>query len=338
MNEGTWLGAILAVMGGAMQGAFAVPMKYASRWKHENIWLVFSISGLVVLPWIVTVSTIPHWLEIYRISPVHLLAIVFVCGVGWGVGAALVGIAFRMLGIGLAFAIILGLSSLLGSLVPFIFQSQASFVSTQGMLYLVSTAIMLAGVAIVSIAGSLRDRDLSTDDAETPTERRFLAGLVIAIVAGVLSSLLSDAIAFTQPVLDVALREGTSPVWKSNIVLALLTTGGALANVVYCAYKLRSNKTGSLYFAKSTASHWGFGVLMGTFWYGGLMLYGLGEQRVGTVTGWPLFIGAMILSSSAAGFLTGEWTGAGRRAKIYLCAGSLVIFAALIVTGIAQNS
>ncbi len=337
MTEALWLGAVLAAVGGVMQGAFAVPMKYAGGWKHENIWLVFSVSGLLVLPWIVTIWTIPHWLEIYRTSPVELLAIVFVCGVGWGIGAALVGIAFRMLGIGLAFAIVLGLSSLLGSLVPFIFQSRSTIASTQGMLYLASTVIMLAGVAIVSIAGSLRDRVLKAAQIETHAERRFIAGLAVAIAAGVLSSLLSDGIAFTQPVVNIAMKDGASPVWASNIVLALLTTGGALANVVYCAYKLRRNRSGSLYFAKSTGNHWALGIVMGGFWYGGLMLYGLGEQRVGTVTGWPLFIGAMILSSSAAGFLTGEWKGAGRRSKIYLCMGSLVIFAALIVTGIAQN-
>jgi hypothetical protein len=45
----------------------------------------------------------------------------------------------------------------------------------------------------------------------------------------------------------------------------------------------------------------------------------------------------MILSSSAVGLLTGEWEGAERRSKIYLCIGSLVIFAALMVTGMAQN-
>ena len=337
MTGAFWLGAICAVVGGAMQGAFAVPMKHARRWQHENIWLVFAVGGLVILPWIMTVLTIPHWVEIYRSSPVDLLAVLFVCGVGWGIGAALVGIAFRMLGIGLAFAIILGLSSLLGSLVPFLFQWPASFASKQGVLYVVSTVMMLAGVGIVSTAGSLRDRDLHAVRTEAGSERRFVAGLVIAIAAGVLSSLLSDAIAFTRPLVNVALQKGANPVWASNIVLALLTTGGAAANVAYCGYKLRRNKTGSLYFAKGTASHWGFGLLMGAFWYGGLMLYGLGEQRVGTITGWPLFIGAMILSSSAAGFFTGEWTGAGRRSKFYLCLGSFVIFAALIVTGIAQN-
>lgn len=337
MNGALWIGAVLALVGGAMQGAFAVPMKYARKWQHENIWLIFALSGLVVLPWIVTVSTIPNWLQIYRTSPLHLLVIVLVCGAGWGIGAALVGIAFRMLGIGLAFAIILGLSSLLGSLVPFIFQSPQGFASMQGVLYLAGTVVMLAGVVIVSAAGSMRDRDLTANSHTAPGERRFIAGLVIAIVAGVLSSLLSDAIAFTQPVVKVALHAGVAPVWASNIVLVLLTTGGAVANVIYCIYKLRACKTGSLYLAKGSASHWGFGILMGALWYGGLMLYGLGELPVGTITGWPLFIGAMILSSSAAGFLTGEWKGAGPRSKIYLCVGSLVIFAALMITGIAQN-
>ncbi len=337
MTEALWLGAMLAVMGGAMQGAFAVPMKYASRWQHENIWLVFAVSGLVIMPWIVTALTIPHWLEIYRSSPAGILAIVIICGVGWGIGATLVGIAFRILGIGLAFAIVLGLSSLLGSLVPFVFQNRHGMESEQSVLYLISTIIMLTGVVIVSAAGAMRDRDLASASAGHREGRHFLAGLVIAIAAGVLSSLLSDAIAFSSPVVDTTLKAGVNPVWASNDVLALLTTGGAFPNIVYCGYKLRSNKTGSLYIAESTASHWGFGLLMGVFWYGGLMLYGLGEQNVGTVTGWPLFIGAMILSSSAAGFLTGEWKGAENRSKIYLCIGSLAIFAALMVTAIAQN-
>lgn len=337
MNPELWLGALLSVAGGAMQGAFAVPMKYARKWQHENIWLVFAVSGLVAMPWIITVSTVPNWLEIYRSSPAGILVVVIVCGVGWGIGATLVGIAFRMLGIGLAFAIILGLSSLLGSLVPFVFQTRQGMEGEQGMLYLISMVLMLAGVGIVSAAGAMRDRDLTSAGAQHREDRRFLAGLAIATAAGVLSSLLSDAIAFSGPVVAMTLKAGVNPVWASNGVLALLTTGGALPNVVYCIYKLRSNKTGSLYFAESTASHWGFGILMGVFWYGGLMLYGLGEQHVGTVTGWPLFIGAMILSSSAAGFLTGEWEGAKGRSKIYLCIGSLVIFAALMVTGTAQN-
>ena len=256
---------------------------------------------------------------------------------GWGIGATLVGIAFRMLGIGLAFTIILGLSSLFGSLVPFALHTELGNVRERGVLYVISTIIMLVGVAIVSAAGAMRDRDQTSAGSEQQKERHFMVGLVVAIAAGILSSLLSDGIAFGSPIVDMTLKIGVNPVWASNGVLALLTTGGALPNVVYCVYKLRANKTGSLYVEKSTGSYWLFGIQMGACWYGGLLLYGFGEQQVGTVTGWPLFIGAMILSSSAAGFMTGEWKGAGRRSEVFLCVGSLVIFVALIVIGIAQN-
>lgn len=338
MSGGLWTGAVLAAVGGAMQGAFALPMKYTRKWRHENIWLVFAVSGFVILPWMLVLSAVPHWLQIYRSSPVQLVAVAILCGVGWGIGAALVGIAFRVLGIGLSFAIILGLSSLLGSLIPFIVQSQHSFAGRQDILYTMSTVVMLTGIAIVSAAGSRRDREIAKAAAGTHTERRFLAGLGIAIAAGVLSSLMSYAIAFTQPIVNAALSAGTNPVWATNVVLVLLTSGGVLANAVYCLYEMRKNKSASLYLAESTGNYWFLGILMGAFWYGGLMLYGLGEQRIGTVTGWPLFIGAMILSSSAVGFFTGEWKGAGKWAKVQLCIGSLVIFAALIFTGMAQNS
>ncbi len=337
MNGEVWIGATLAVIGGAMQGAFALPMKYARKWQHENIWLVFAVSGFVALPWILTSLTIPHWLQIYRSSPATPLAIIILCGLGWGIGATLVGIAFRLLGIGLAFAIILGLSSLFGSLIPFVFQSRETISSTQGILYLASTAVMLVGIVLVSAAGSIRDRDMVVNSTGGRIHRRFLSGLIVAIIAGLFSSLLSDGIAFTQPLADAAQQAGASPVWASNIVLALLTASGAVANVAYCAYKLRRNRSGALYFAESVANHWALGIFMGALWYGGLMLYSLGEQRVGTVTGWTLFIGAMILSSNASGFATGEWKGAQARSKVFLGIGSLIIFAALIITGTAQK-
>ena len=76
---------------------------------------------------------------------------------------------------------------------------------------------------------------------------------------------------------------------------------------------------------------------MGACWYGGLAIYGLGEQKIGSVDGWPLFIGAMILSSSVAGFLAGEWKSVGPRGKWILCGGSLLIFLSLIVVGMAHS-
>ena len=46
----------------------------------------------------------------------------------------------------------------------------------------------------------------------------------------------------------------------------------------------------------------------------------------------------VIVSSNAAGFVTGEWTKAGGRAKAYLFAGSVVVLLALGILAMAQRS
>ncbi len=338
MDLGLWLGAVLVVSGGALQGAFAVPMKYARNWQHEHIWLVFAATGLVLFPWAVTVAAVPFLSEVYRATPPKLLAFIIASGIGWGVGAVLVGIGFRMLGIGLAFAIILGLSALLGSLVPFLIQTPEKWATAQGHLYLMGTFVMLVGIGIVSAAGSLRERaERATHDPAQPGRQRFVAGLLVAIVAGVLSSLLSDAIAFGGQVVDTARQFGASTVWAAGTLLALATTGGFLPNLLFCAHQMRRHHNTRLFWLPSARRYWLYGCLMGAFWYGGLAIYGLGEKKMGSVVGWPLFIGAMILSSSGAGLLTGEWASAGRRAKAYLFVGSLIIFLALIIVSMAHH-
>jgi L-rhamnose-H+ transport protein len=338
MNAAAWMGALLAVTGGALQGAFAVPMKYAHKWKHENIWLVFTLTGLLVFPWILTLATVPSLAQIYRLAPVGSLVLIAVCGIGWGVGAALVGVAFRMLGIGLAFAIILGLSALLGSLIPFLFEPQHSVSASGGHLYAVGACAMAIGIALVSLAGSIRERaEVNKPGSGDGGERRFTAGLIIAIAAGILSSLLSIAIAFTSGMVETARHFGASAVWAANVVTAPTTTGGAIANVVYCAIMLGRSHSTSRFWQPAVTTHWLCGILMGASWYGGLAIYGLGEQKIGSVNGWPLFIGAMILSSSVAGFLGGEWKSVGPRGKWILCGGSLLIFLSLIIVGMAHG-
>jgi L-rhamnose-H+ transport protein len=338
MNAGAWLSAAFTVLGGALQGGFAAPMKYARKWNHENIWFVFVLTGLFLFPWILTLLTVASLAEVYRAAPLRLLILIAACGIGWGVGAVLVGIAFRMLGIGLGFAIVLGLSALVGSLVPFLMQTPQELSNSQGRLYLVGTLVMLIGIVLVSIAGSMREQDASkVSSLSDSAGKRFTVGLIIAIVAGLLSSLLSDAIAFTAQIVNTARELGTPAVWASNVVLAPTTTGGALANFVYCAFMIRRNRSGKLFWQSTVTSHWGCGIAMGAFWYGGLAIYGLGEQEIGPVDGWPLFMGAMILSSSLVGFLTGEWKSVRQKGKLLLCIGNLTIFLALIVVGMAHS-
>jgi hypothetical protein len=86
--------------------------------------------------------------------------------------------------------------------------------------------------------------------------------------------------------------------------------------------------------------NWLYGTLMGAFWFGGLAVYGLGVFRMGnfgTVVGWPLLMGTIIVTSNAAGIVTGEWTGAGIRIRTYLASGMIVILLALWILAFAQK-
>lgn len=331
-------GAALVLLAGLLQGTFAVPMKYAPKWKHEHIWFVFALSGLIIFPWLLAWTTVPSLGAVLSGSSSPSLAAVIGFGLCWGIGATLTGLGLKMLGIGLGFAIILGISASIGSLVPLLVLTPAKLFTQAGALYVAGTVVMLAGIGAVSSAGALREK--AEKSAQVAPRASFLSGFLMCVAAGLLSSTLNFSFAFGSDVLRSARDAGADPVWAGNIVAALATTGGFVANAVYCGYLMTKHRTAAVMLAPGTASHWLGGFIMGGFWFGGLAIYGVGLSKLGTfgtVAGWPVLMGTVIISSNAAGFVTGEWKNAGRDAKMRLAAGSVVILAALAVLAMAQR-
>ena len=101
MNLTLFAGAALILLGGALQGTFAVPMKYTHKWNHENTWLIFCLTGMVIFPWLLTAGTVPALGQVYAATPARVLAYIVFSGLLWGVGATLVGVGLNLLGIGL---------------------------------------------------------------------------------------------------------------------------------------------------------------------------------------------------------------------------------------------
>jgi L-rhamnose-H+ transport protein len=343
MTLALFLGAALIFVAGVLQGTFAVPMKYAHKWKHENIWLVFSLTGMVIFPWLLTAAVVPSLRQVYAATSAQTLWSVVLFGLLWGVGATLTGIGLRLLGVGLGLAIILGLSASIGSLVPLLVLTPGKLFTAQGYIYLIGTLVMLGGIAVVAVAGSLRQR---AEDAAQGIKNRgktktpFVAGLLVCIASGVLSSTLNFSFAFGTEAIANARQLGASVMWAPNVVAAPATTGGFLANFLYCAYRMWRDRSAGLYWRPGTGGHWLLGVMMGVFWYGGLAVYGMGIDQMGsfgTVAGWPLLMGTIIVSSNAAGLATGEWRKAGTLARGYLFGGSIIILAALAILALAQG-
>jgi L-rhamnose-H+ transport protein len=334
------LGIILAA--GVLQGIFALPMKFARGWNHENIWLVFAFSGLVVFPWLLVVATIPHPIAVYRVTPSNAVLAIFGFGVLWGVGATLTGLGLKQLGIGLGLSIILGISASVGSLVPLIVLAPQNLATHQGHVFLLGTGVMLVGVALCAAAGARRDaQQRLLSGAQGTRAATFLSGLVICTCSGLLSASLNFSYAFGGEAIEHARALGASAAWAANIVAAPATSGGFIANLIFCVYMLRKNSSTSLFVRAGSSLNWLHGTLMGAFWFGGLALYGLGLSRIGglgAVVGWPVLMGTIILASNAAGFLTGEWSKAGKRSGILLGVGMAIVLGALWILGMAQQA
>ena len=39
----------MVLIAGLINGSFAAPMKFMTRWEEENIWLIFSFWGFIIL-------------------------------------------------------------------------------------------------------------------------------------------------------------------------------------------------------------------------------------------------------------------------------------------------
>jgi L-rhamnose-H+ transport protein len=339
MTSELWIGLGAVILAGLLQGVFAVPMKYATRWSYENIWLVYGLSGMLVLPWLLTSATVPHTGQVYGLSSAATLFAIFGFGVCWGVGSALAGIGLMMLGIGLGMAIILGLSASLGSLIPLLILHPQQLHTREGHTYLAGTAIMLAGIAVCARAGILRDRAKNRELKAAP-RASFLAGFTVCCLSGLFSSALNFSYAFGGEAVQRALQLGASTLWSTGVVTALAATGGFVANLVYCGYLLWKNGSIGKFGSPGAGVGWFCGGLMGLFWFGGQSLYGVGISHMGSlgvVIGWPLLMGMIIITSNAAGIFTSEWNGVSGATKRFLAAGMVIILVALGVLAVAQR-
>src|ERR1035441_7895232 len=108
------------ILGGAMEGSFALPMKFMRRWAWENIWFGYSAVGLLVIPWLSAGLFVPQVAAVYRACNWTTLLVSLLFGFGWGIANVLFGLAVPLIGMATSFAVVVGMSAALGSLIPLI--------------------------------------------------------------------------------------------------------------------------------------------------------------------------------------------------------------------------
>lgn len=323
-----------------------VPMKYARKWRWENIWLLYIGFGQAVFPLILTGLTAPHAWAVYVAARPRAFAAAALFGFGWGVGNVLSGIGYTMLGVGLGLTIILGLAASAGSLIPLAVLYPERLASSPAIALYFGVLLMLAGLILCFRGGNLRQAHRPTEETSGGADLQSFGkgdlrtGVVICVASGVLSSMLNLAFTFGDDIRRTALHLGMSNEAAVNTLWLPIFLFGFLPTLVYCLYLFQRNRSWGAFTLPGTRSHWFFGMLMGLLFVTGLSLYGIGSLRLGQmgpVLGFPVYTSAMVLSANTAGVATGEWRGSPRAAYFYEFLGILLLIASIIVIAMGNR-
>lgn len=331
-----WLGTLVVFAGGISTGCFPLPMKFTRNWAWENVWLCYSIVGLLLIPWLVPFATIPHLLAVYGQSAPRTLVLTALFGFGWGVGNVLFGEAVALVGMALTFAIVAGLCAAVGSLIPLVLLRSEHLFQPSGLVIILGVTITVCGVAILGAAGREREKRLAPRGASGSV----VLGLLLCVASGFLGSMLNFSFAFGSGIAEEAVRHGVSRTSGSHAIWAVAFLGGFISNGGYAALKLARNRNWSRFYQRKNLVSGLLSALMGVLFCTGFLLYGQGATLLGVlgpVVGWPVFQATTIMVSTAAGAASGEWRGADSRFMWRNILGLAVLVSAIVVLSIGNR-
>jgi L-rhamnose-H+ transport protein len=317
------------------------PQKYIKGWSWEIFWMTQAAWCWLLWPIIVAVLTIPNLLLVLTESPPERMLFAFLMGIAYGVGGTAFNISIRYIGFALTYSIAVGLSSVIGTIVPPLVRGQLSeIVGRPGSGWvLAGVAAGAIGIAICGTAGRLKERDL---DAVPGTRGEFsmFKGLMVSLVAGVLSAVYGLALEVAAPIADAAEQYGAG-VWKGNVSYLFVNTGAFITALAYSLHLVRRNRSrGELtnlpadpekrLLRRNYLLAW----LTGTLWYGQFFFYNLGHVRLGerfAFSSWAIHMILLVLFSNLLAVAFKEWKGCRGRTRLMVVAGIVVLCGAVVM-------
>lgn len=337
MNESLALGIVLTMVAGLMSGNCMLPMKFVRVWNFENTWLVFSVISLIVMPWALAFALVDKLLATYGALSANQLAVPILFGAGWGIAQVLFGISVTRLGLGLAYAIIVGLGALLGTLVP-LFVQQHELAKGRPMIFvLCGVAVMVLGIIFSTWGGQVRERGKDGIPG-SPSGQSYLSAVLLAVLCGIMAPMLNYSFAFGQDIAREAVRLGVPEVRASYAVWPIGLAGGFVPNIAYSLFLLRKNRSWGAFHPAVPDALWP--ALMGVLWMGAFALYGMAANYLGsfgTSIGWGLLQIFMIMTATLSGVLTEEWKQAPASAKRLLGLGLSCLIGATVLLALGNK-
>jgi L-rhamnose-H+ transport protein len=334
MVEHFWLGMLIVFAAGVLNGSFTLPMKYSRTWAWENIWSVYSLAALLLLPWTLAAVFIPNLSQVYRGLSWGEFVYPVVFGLLWGIAQTTFGLSIAAVGMAIAFAIVCGLVCLTGSVVPLLAFRPAELFRPLGLMMLLSFPVLLTGLVFYAKAGTQREKEQTGSVQCAPGGMTYGTGLALCIFTGIFGSAWNIGFAFSGGILHRSMEFGARPLTAPYAAWALILSGGFLPNIFYPVYQLSRRRTWPAFRKGNWRREFALGVAMALLWLGAIFSYGIGATLVGkygTSVGFTLYIAATVLTSNVIGVAMGEWKGSSSGTFKLLAVGFAMIVASVVI-------
>ena len=331
------------------------PQKKVVGWSWQTYWLAQAFICWFILPFVVAYLTIPELMQVLKEAPSAAMQRTFFLGMAYGIGGTAFGMAIRYVGFSLTYAIAVGISCVLGTLLPpLVHGTLGDVLKSNGAGFIISGVAMGAvGIALCGAAGRNKEIDIESQRQNTisPSDRVIRAGigggasdktmfslakgLPLCLLAGVLSALYGFSLDQGKPIADIAAEHGAGN-YQGNVVYIFSNTGAFVTTLLYCLYLHSKEKTFGQYIATGSRGlpfNYLMAILTGLLWYGQFFFYGLGHVRMGKFkfTSWAIHMIMLVLLSSLVGLLLKEWKTTSAKTKRLLLFALLVLLSAVLL-------
>jgi L-rhamnose-H+ transport protein len=320
MNDLT--GFFLTLVAGACVGLSMWPLKWARTWKWENFWLFYSFFSLIIFPTGLAFAVLPHLGDAYASLTFHEILLPLGLGLFWGFAQLGAGICIQRLGLAITLAVLSGVGAAVGTIIPLISLHRVAALASNGLSILVGTGLMLAGSAFCGWSGYLREAETreghlgSGFGKEQAAMRQeslgggaYLLTLGLAVLSGVLASLLNIALAYGDPIMQAAVAHGAPASRAPFAVWPFALLGGSVVNIGYSIFLLTKNGTWK-HFSGFSSKEIVNPVFAAFLWMAGIAVYSSGTTFLGSLgisIGFAVYMITVIFNSQFAAIVTGEW-------------------------------
>lgn len=382
MTPNPILGVVFHWLGGLASGSFYVPYKGVKKWSWETYWLVGGFFSWLICPWFFASILTKDLLNVITSQSGSTLWWTFFFGLLWGFGGLTYGLTMRYLGLSLGTGVALGYCAAIGTLLPPIFKAFVPSIpvpetlaqiasTTAGQITLAGVAVCLLGIAISSLAGWNKEKEMPAEQkAKSISEFNFVKGIVVATFCGIMSACFAFALTAGNPIGEASVKAGTDPIWSGLPKLCVLLVGGFTTNFIWCVILNIKNKTGYQYLAthvreehagltasggeggggeaKPAASagqldlkvprlgNFLFSALAGTTWYFQFFFYTMGETQMGEFgfASWTLHMASIIIFATMWGWIFHEWKGSSKKSHALIASGIFALILSTVIIGI----